>query len=305
MDYRLHHFGIVCQDVGRSLTVYREPLTNLLTSRWYNRSLVDIAFVGCGSDGTLELVGPPHLDYEEKHVARYGHSINHVAYLVDDADAAFEELKAQGVEVAWEPQDVHYMLSVRQCAFRDEDGLLFEVFHHISPLPMATPDVSGPFGPTDLRLHHVSILTPDLRRGERFYAEKLGLTTVLEYTEDDGGFLFMIDPYFDSQSHNLMLELIGPPYLEPREEVLLDKYGACYDHLCYVADDVKGAWRAAVERGGKADDEPRYYDEYGMTLGWLKDADGVDVEILEPVSDEMIKEALQGGRAINIAQARS
>ena len=95
---------------------------------------------------------------------------------MDDAQSAFEELKAQGVEVAWEPMNV---MTMRQCGFRDPDGLLFEVYSNLDPgLPLAGPDRSTPLGPTDVGLHHISILTPDLRRSQKFYEDGLGLKTV-------------------------------------------------------------------------------------------------------------------------------
>jgi catechol 2,3-dioxygenase-like lactoylglutathione lyase family enzyme len=288
MEYRLNHFGLLCQDLGQSLATYCGQLGNQMTSRWYNRGLFDLAFVGNGPDTTMELVGPPFLPYEDAHLAQHGYSINHLSFLVDDAETAFEELRGQGVQVAWEPQDV---LLLRQCGFRDEDGLLFEVFSYLSPLSLASPEGSELHGATDLRLHHVSILTPDLRRSQRFYTEKLGVRTIFEYVQDDGGFIFLVDPAFDLAEHRFMLEIIGPPHLEPREARILEARGACYDHLCYVAGDVQAAWQAAVQRGAKKMAEPA--QEYGMWIAWLHDADGNDLEIMNPVPDALVEMALQ------------
>jgi len=292
VDYQLNHFGLLCQDQQKSLKVYRDQLGNQVTARWYNRGLLDIAFLGAGCDVTVELVGPPHLDYELAHIARRGYSINHMSFLVDDADAAFEELKAQGVEVAWEPIQV---MTMRQCGFRDPDGLLFEVYSNLDPeMPLAGPDLDTPPGPADLRVHHISILTPDLRRSLRFYAQVLGLKLVYEYLKDDGGFVFLADAFFDPGRHNFMLEIIGPPHLEPREVELLEKHGACYDHLCYAADDVRGAWQAALDRGAENMADP--VKDYGIWIAWVKDADGSDVEIMDPIPDQIIEEALRTGK---------
>ncbi len=291
MNYQLNHFGLVCQDLKKSLAVYGDQLANQLTARWYNRGYLDIAFLGGGSDVTVELVGPPHLDYEQAHIARHGYSINHTSFQVDDARAAFEELKSQGVEVAWEPMRVMTML---QCGFRDPDGLLFKVYSNLDPaLPLAGPDLSEPAQPSDLRMHHISILTSDLRRSQRFYTQKLGLKTVYEYVKDDGGFLFLADPYYDPAQHDFLLEIIGPPRLEPREEALLKQHGACYDHLCYVADDVRTAWQACLDRGAQNMEAP--VEQLGMWIAWLKDADGNDVEIMSPTPAEIIEEALRTG----------
>ena len=288
MKYRLNHFGLLCQDVGQSLVTYCGQLGNLMTSRWYNRGQFDLAFVGNGPDTTMELVGPPFQPYEEAHRSQHGYSINHVSFLVDDTEAAFDELRGQGVQVAWEPQDA---LLMRQCGFRDEDGLLFEVFSYRSPLQLAIPEGRELHGATDLRLHHVSILTPDLRRAQRFYTEKLGMRTILEYVQDGGGFIFLVDLAFDPAEHHFMLEIIGPPHLEPREAKILEARGACYDHLCYVAGDVQAAWQAAVQRGARKMAGPA--QEYGMWIAWLHDADGNDLEIMNPIPDAILETALK------------
>jgi catechol 2,3-dioxygenase-like lactoylglutathione lyase family enzyme len=282
VNYRLNHFGLLCQDLQQSLTTYQHHFGNQLTARWYNRSLLDIAFLGSGSDVTIELVGRPFLDYEETHIAQHGHSINHISFLVEDAEAAFEELKRQGVKVAWEPIDVMMMC---QCGFRDPDGLLFEVFSYPDPnMPLAGPDLGAPVGPTSLRMHHISLLTLDIERAKRFYLEVMGLKPVYEYRQGAGGFMFLADLYFDKKDHNFLLEIIwGPEGMEPREIVMLEKHGACYDHLCYVAEDVQGAWQAAQQRGAPNMADP--VQAYGMWIAWLKDADGNDVEIMNPLPE--------------------
>jgi catechol 2,3-dioxygenase-like lactoylglutathione lyase family enzyme len=297
MDFKLHHFAIVCEDFEKSLAYYRDQLGNQVPSRWQNRGFFNLAFVGNGGEGMIELIGKPYTELEEQHIAKQGYSINHLSFLVEDADAAFEELKSKGVKVAWELQDV---LSLRQCGFYDEDGLLFEVFSYLSPLPLASPDVSKPLGPTDISLHHISILTPELRRSQKFYEEKLGFKTVFEYTEDDGGFIFLMDPSFDYQTNNFMLEIIGPPNLVPREVRILEERGACYDHLCYTAIDVEGAWKAALERGAKNMADP--VEEYGMQIAWVHDQDGNDVEIMNPIPKEIVDIVLQGGEPLNGTQ---
>ena len=151
-----------------------------------------------------------------------------------------------------------------------------------------------------MNLHHISILTPELRRSQKFYQEKLGFATVYEFTADDGGFVFLTDPSFDHTTNNFMLELIGPPNLLPREIEILGKRGACFDHLCYTAVDVEGAWKQALERGAKNMAKP--VEEYGVQIAWVRDGDGNDVEIMNPIPEDVINIALEGGEAINGAQ---
>jgi catechol 2,3-dioxygenase-like lactoylglutathione lyase family enzyme len=271
MIFKLHHFGIVCKDLEKSIICYRDQLGNQLTSRWYNKGFFDIAFIGSGGEATIELVGKPFTDYEQVHIPKHGYSINHISFRVDDLDAAL-----------------------------DEDGLMFELFSYLSPLPLAAPDLSKPLAPTEMNLHHISILTPELRRSQKFYEEKLGFKTVYEYTADDGGFIFLIDPTFNHHNNNFMLEIIGPPHLEEREVMILEKRGACYDHLCYTAEDVGGAWEKAIDLGAEKMTEP--FEDYGVQIAWVRDHDGNDVEIMNPIPAEIIEVVLQGGEPLNGAQ---
>ena len=190
------------------------------------------------------------------------------------------------------------MLDLWQCGFYDEDGLLFEVFNPLDPAnPMAVSDLAT--GPNDLTLDHVSILTPNLQRSRQFYAEKLGLKTVLEFLPDGGGFIFLVDPCFDEQTHNFKLEIIGPPSLEPRKWCLLDRHGACFDHLAYVTDDVPGAWEHRLQRGAQQMDAP--IQDYTVWIAWVKDADGNDVEIMNRFPNDRLMKAFQSGVPVDIA----
>jgi hypothetical protein len=90
-----------------------------------------------------------------------------------------------------------------------------------------------------------------------------------------------------------MLEIIGPPNLEPREKVLLEARGPCYDHLCYTADDVPTAWEEAAARGSVQVEAP--IEAYDNCLAWLRDADGNDIEVMGAVPPETILEAIRMG----------
>lgn len=299
MEYKLHHFGILGQDMDQSLRTYRDYFGQTLTSRWYNMDHLDIAFLGKGSQATMEIVAPPHLEYETAHIQRHGYSLNHLAFLVDDAQEAFEDLSAKGVRVAWEPFLMDDVLGLCQCAFYDEDDVLFEVFSYPKGKPMALPEKITP-KPKDLRLHHVNILTPDIRRSQRFYEEKLGMKTVIEGLEDEGGSVFLVDPSYDYRESDFLLQIVGPPHLEPREEVLLEKRGACLDHMGFVADDLQGAWDAAITRGAKHVTEPIFY--LIGNLAWFVDPDGIDVEIMNPFPEDLIQEAIRTGNPLNVMQ---
>lgn len=293
--YRLHHFGLLCQDMEQSYHAYQEIFGMQLTSRWFNRNLLDLSFFGRGSDATVELVGKPHLSYEETFIAKHGYGINHLSILVDDAALAFDDLVSKGVKVAWEPKKV---LDLWQCGFYDPDGLLFEVFSPIDPdVPMGVSDMKC--DPEGICLDHISILTPDLKRSQKFYAEKLGFNTLLEYLPGGGGFIFMADPDYDGRQHGFKLEIIGPPGLEAREEVMMKKHGACFDHIAFIANDVKAAWEAVIGKGARKMDDP--VQGYGVWMAWVNDPDGNDIEIMSPFDPQALLEAMRTGVPVDIS----
>jgi catechol 2,3-dioxygenase-like lactoylglutathione lyase family enzyme len=289
VSFKLHHFGLACADLER-------------TSAWYASCLAseriavgrapgaETAFIGRGSDVTIELVGPPFGPYGPHHLERPGATSNHLAFEVDDLDRAFAQLR--GGRVAWAPRECQ---ELRHFGILDPHGVLLEVFCTRSGAPLGGPAATGP-----VRLHHVSLLTPDLRRTEQFFRDALHMKTVIEHTENDGGFIFMIDEQFDYHHHNFMLEVIGPPrarvehataLLEPREQDILARYGSCLDHFCFVADDVRAAHAELVGRGAPSEATP--YRDYGSWIGWLKDPNGNDIELMSPIPQSVIEFALE------------
>jgi methylmalonyl-CoA/ethylmalonyl-CoA epimerase len=290
MDYRLDHVGVLCRDLEAALQTYQVAFGNRVVERWFRPGECDAVRVGAGCDVTLQLVGGPFHDYEADYIVRHGYSIHHVGFLAPDVDAAYEELVSRGARSVAQPMN---RMGTRQCRLADPDGLLFEISASLAPRRRWAAGLDVRPEPDSLRVHHVSILTHDLRRSQRFYEAVLGLRTVYEHVQNDGGFVFLADPFYDPVEHDFLLEIIGPPDLEPREAVLLERRGPCYDHLCYVADDVAAAWREAVARGGTRVEEPVH--AYGNWIAWLRDADGNDVEIMGPVPPEIVLEAMRTG----------
>jgi catechol 2,3-dioxygenase-like lactoylglutathione lyase family enzyme len=288
MKFILHHLGVACGDFDRSLNWYKNILQNRVVHSWRLESQLNVAFVGRGSDVMSEVVGPPFEPYGRQ---RLGQTLSHLGIWVDDLRQAFELLRQEGVRIAWEPREFG---EIQHFGVLDPHGVLLEFFNSAGELPLARPE------PNDsIRLHHVSLLTPDLRRTEQFFA-KLHMKTVIEHTENHGGFLFMIDEGFDYRNHNFMLEVIGPPrtkvrtataLLEPREQAILEKHGACLDHVCYVADDVPSTYAEFTARGAFSTAPP--YRDYGSWISWLKDPDGKDIELLTPIPESVITLALR------------
>lgn len=295
-SFFIHHIGVRCRSVEESRRFYVDSLGSEITTCWRAASGALAAFVGRGSDVTIQLIEPSFAPYVGRPSAP-GVTINHLSFLVDDVHLSFEYLKDRRVQIAWEPAD---LFDITHFGAFDPDGVLFEFYETKLDRPLPTPALEGP-----TRLHHVSLLTPDLRKTERFLTDTLHMRTVIEHTQNDGGFIFMVDQGFDQRAHNFMLEVIGPPrarvdrataLLEPREQLILDQRGACLDHFCFIDDDVPEAHRSFVRRGATAAAEP--YRDYGSWISWLKDPDGNDVELMSPIPEAIVHLALARKRPI-------
>ncbi len=230
----------------------------------------------------------------QRSLAASNYGIASVSYQCTDVEQAHAYLRRQGATPAW---GVRERDGVRNCAFFDADGLLFQIAEPSATLAeMELGETPAP-GKPPVRLHHVSILTPDLRRAQRFYERFLGLKTVFEFLREGGGFIFLADGWFDHQEHPFLLEIIGPPHLEPREEQILSARGACYDHICFSTRDVDAAWRWALEQGAQPVLPPYHYE--GTRMAWLKDDQGVDIEIMAPIPKFVLDYALHIGKPLN------
>lgn len=273
----IHHFGILASDVSRSARTYREALGLELAPQWLAHSGHEDAMVGGDREGQLQLHGRPLAPSEGGSGNARRSRIDHVHYETEHLDAAFAELRSRGLEATCEPTKVG---DARVAGFRDPMGLPFELisFHTARRSPAGSP--RNGHSPR-ARWQHVSMVVPDLRRAQSFYQDALGLRIVYEFTKDDGGFVLLGTEAFGTKGE-FLLEVIGPPGLEAREERILNELGPCYDHCCVEVEDVEAAWDNAVRLGMDAvrGQEPRHYPEYPADIGWVRDPDGVDVEIM-------------------------
>lgn len=287
MKYRITNFSIVCKDIEKAIDAYCNVLGHEMTARFTKEGEYDVAYVGIGSDTLLELVGEPFVPAEKEYLGKKG-NINCMTLECEDADKAFEELKDKGINIAWEPVTVE---NIRQFGIFDADGLLVKIYNYTDGKRIKTPDISN-HDPNDLTLQHICLLTEDYKRSLKFYKENFGLKEVVHHEHPNpdgsvGGYFFLVDSDYDGKEHLPMFEIIGPP-LEPRELVIFKKYGACWDHFCYTAEKARELVEEYV-----ADGTFQKYMEtcyaYGMDIGWIKDPNYNDVEIMQPMPGEVIE----------------
>ena len=97
---QIDHVGVAVQDIDAALGLYTGPLAMPLEHReTVEDQGVDAALVGVGA-GHIELLAPlgPETPVG-RYLERRGPGLHHVAYAVEDIDAALDQLRAAGLRL--------------------------------------------------------------------------------------------------------------------------------------------------------------------------------------------------------------
>ncbi len=97
---KIDHIGVAVEDLDAALAMYEEQFEMALTHRETNESQgVEAVLLEVG-DGHVELMRPLAADTPVgKFLDRRGRGMHHIAYAVEDIDAALERLGALGFEL--------------------------------------------------------------------------------------------------------------------------------------------------------------------------------------------------------------
>jgi methylmalonyl-CoA/ethylmalonyl-CoA epimerase len=97
---RIDHIGVAVEDLDAAIALYAQSFEMELAHRETVESQgVEAVLLDVG-DGHVELLRPLGPDTPVgKYLAKKGPGLHHVAYAVDDIDAALERLKQAGVEL--------------------------------------------------------------------------------------------------------------------------------------------------------------------------------------------------------------
>lgn len=140
MEYRVLHTSFTVADLERSIAFYRDILGFKL------ETVVD------GGEVAARVVGLPGAKLRLAFLRNAGHQVElvqymthggkrtpqqrndvggaHVAFHVDDCEAAYRELKAKGVRFISTPQDAG---TAKACYFQDPDGITLELIERRTP----------------------------------------------------------------------------------------------------------------------------------------------------------------------------
>jgi malonyl-CoA/methylmalonyl-CoA synthetase len=95
---RVNHLGVIVDDMDAAVAGFRDRLGLPLAKTEVYADMLDIAFLPCG-DTQVELICPREHDDPAAHYLReHGPGIQHIAFEVDDLEAALAELRERGVE---------------------------------------------------------------------------------------------------------------------------------------------------------------------------------------------------------------
>lgn len=97
---RIDHIGVAVEDIDAAIALYRDSFEMELAHRETVESQgVEAVLLDIG-DGHVELLAPLGPDTPVgKYMAKNGAGLHHVAYAVDDIDAALKGIAAAGVQL--------------------------------------------------------------------------------------------------------------------------------------------------------------------------------------------------------------
>jgi methylmalonyl-CoA/ethylmalonyl-CoA epimerase len=97
---RIDHIGVAVEDIDAALALYRDGFEMELAHRETVESQgVEAVLLDVG-DGHVELLAPLGPDTPVgKYMAKNGAGLHHVAYAVDDIDAALKGIAAAGIQL--------------------------------------------------------------------------------------------------------------------------------------------------------------------------------------------------------------
>jgi len=139
----MEHVGIVVDDLAAAIEFFIElglvlQFAGPVEGRWVDRVVgldgvrADIAIVQTpDGNGRLELTKfhSPSNQGDNRHAPANTRGIRHVAFLVEDIDAAVAGLRARGVDLVGELE--RYKDSYRLCYVRGPEGIIIELAEKI------------------------------------------------------------------------------------------------------------------------------------------------------------------------------
>ena len=251
MSATLDHTMIRVEDLEETLDWYTTHLDYVEHGRWEADTFTNV-YLG-PEDGAEEAALLEITYNHDDRTYDMGDAWGHIAVRVEDVYDAYEQLMDEGVADYRDPDSCGGSYAF----VKDPDGHEIEI-------------VERDYG-ARWSLDHTMIRVEDADRALGWYTRKLGYTEIGRWEADTFANYF-VEPD-DAGDEAMSLELTYN--YDGRTYDLGDAWG----HVCVRADDLHEFWDDLMEREAEDYRDPESCDDrYAFT----KDADGHEIEILEP-----------------------
>jgi catechol 2,3-dioxygenase-like lactoylglutathione lyase family enzyme len=288
MVFQLHHIGLLTDDLPTTIRFYEEKLGMRVVAHRQKKGHHDVALLADTDPSTrllLRVAGPPLPAWLQPEYDAHGPGLDLLAFTVEDIHAWRERLQGMGVDVGPPPAD---FLDAQRFSSRDPQGNPLEWWSRPGPKLRASGGRhSRKHEGLRFRLSHFNITSPDIAQLDQFYVSALGFARLHDLREH--GMIFIADPQTPSEPRQIVtpLELFGPPGLWGPDEDFLARHGPGLQYLCFAVGNVDAAHRDLISKQVECTLEPTDVD--GNRVAFFKDPNGVDIEVLRPLPDGLIR----------------
>jgi catechol 2,3-dioxygenase-like lactoylglutathione lyase family enzyme len=257
MIRELNHIGLFVQDMGKSLTFYRDALGGTVTFQGVRAAGPnEIAYLRFGS-GLVELISGPAPD------PSWGdRGLHHVGFISDDLDADYSRLAGAGA-TSWRPPTPAGTGGGRVAFLLDPNGVRVELLER-----ERKPQAEDSNPPARTVLDHFSITAANHDSAMSFYGDAMGMETLPLGTGTN-------------VTHQVSYLATGPDVLEIHSYTP-PRSGPAIGHIAFCVADVPEALNALARHGiGAAPGYPRPARGNSGSIALIHDPDGNDVELLD------------------------
>jgi len=290
MAIRLSHRGLCVADIAESLRFYRDGLgfaeaefyemddPALSTVMEVEGSVIQAQMVRNPEGVMFELLrfvrpgasGPR----ERRPNNQYG--LTHLAFYVDDMDAAADRVRAAGGRVHDHTRATYGQGNTTMMYCTDPNGVRVELMHN--------PDVPA-------RFSHSGICVTDIDRSMRFFDDAIEFAPAenyelsnhsdwLDIVNELDGVKLRAQMVRSPEGNTIeLLKMDRPACFGPRERRTMNQYGLT--HLAFYVDDIDTVAAAVVANGGRTYPHTRATFESGIEIQYCTDPDGVRVELMK------------------------
>ncbi len=280
LNYTIHHLCVYDKDPRKHMWPYlkwHHGITGYFTGDTFHiadEGHADYTFLGCGGRAfQIQLEAPPfQFKYEQDWYAKHGNAYNHICWIVNDAKASFEQLKADGATIMQEYQPFP---TYDGFVMADPEGRWIEIMeytHHTFRVQEFSNQRAGECG---LRMVGFVGLVKDLRAMSRWYQQALDLRVLEEFGDDSEGEVHLTDQQYDADERNTIMILRKPR--AGREQERQSQVGPFISAIVYEADDLEKAFGDAVWAGMEKIDLPAMDPVTGVMSATLREPSGNEI----------------------------